>query len=333
MTHVDVTPGPATTQAVSPAPDRDVPCPLCGYNLRGLAEPRCPECGYRFEWANLLDPAKRLHPYLFEHHPERNVRSFFRTMLGGLLPRRFWRSLQPAMPSRPRRLVVYWVLASVLGWALVIADASHSFYKAARSNELIRASNVQGAARELIFPRRVESDYDFAAEVRSAGGPQAWVDKNIPTWRTKRFVATWYRGFRVHDTVWPVAIYLAWPWFTLATLLIFRASMRRAKVRTVHVLRCALYSCDAGLWLVPLALFVAAAVTERGETASALPALLSHRYGLPLLFAPIPAAYTAYRLSAAYSLYLRFDRPLATAIAAQFLVLLLVTVVILRLGF
>ena len=25
--------------------DRDVPCPLCGYNLRRLAMPRCPECG------------------------------------------------------------------------------------------------------------------------------------------------------------------------------------------------------------------------------------------------------------------------------------------------
>jgi hypothetical protein len=25
--------------------DRDVPCPLCSYNLRGLMTPRCPECG------------------------------------------------------------------------------------------------------------------------------------------------------------------------------------------------------------------------------------------------------------------------------------------------
>jgi hypothetical protein len=24
---------------------RDVTCPLCGYNLRGLEQPRCPECG------------------------------------------------------------------------------------------------------------------------------------------------------------------------------------------------------------------------------------------------------------------------------------------------
>ena len=26
--------------------DRDVPCPLCAYNLRRLTSPRCPECGH-----------------------------------------------------------------------------------------------------------------------------------------------------------------------------------------------------------------------------------------------------------------------------------------------
>src|SRR5690349_2982947 len=25
--------------------ERDAPCPLCGYNLRGLVSDRCPECG------------------------------------------------------------------------------------------------------------------------------------------------------------------------------------------------------------------------------------------------------------------------------------------------
>ena len=83
-----------TTQAgETPAPQpqpqwaavvESICCPLCEYNLRGLSEPRCPECGYRFDWDALLDPTKRLHPYLFEHHPERNVRSFVRTFLGGV---------------------------------------------------------------------------------------------------------------------------------------------------------------------------------------------------------------------------------------------------------
>jgi hypothetical protein len=37
--------------------DRDVPCPLCGYNLRGLANEKCPECNQRLELqVGLIDP-------------------------------------------------------------------------------------------------------------------------------------------------------------------------------------------------------------------------------------------------------------------------------------
>ena len=111
---------PETTSAAAaappgPDPEAPVPCPMCDYDLRGQPEPRCPECGYRFEWPQLPDPALKRHPYLFEHHPRRNVRSFVRTLLGGVLPRRFWRSLRPSQPSAPRRLVLYWVLATLLG--------------------------------------------------------------------------------------------------------------------------------------------------------------------------------------------------------------------------
>ncbi|MBN1346758.1 MAG: hypothetical protein JXQ73_28970 [Phycisphaerae bacterium] len=35
--------------------DEDVPCPQCGYNLRGLTHPQCPECGYQFEWLDVPD--------------------------------------------------------------------------------------------------------------------------------------------------------------------------------------------------------------------------------------------------------------------------------------
>jgi hypothetical protein len=50
-----MTTGPAngTTPPQSAAVDTALRCPQCEYNLTGLAEPRCPECGARFDWEEL----------------------------------------------------------------------------------------------------------------------------------------------------------------------------------------------------------------------------------------------------------------------------------------
>jgi hypothetical protein len=101
----------------------DIHCPLCEYNLRGLIESRCPECGHRFQWQVLLDARQHQHPYLFEHHPERNVRSFFRTLRGGLRPRKFWTELKPVQPVRGRRLMIYWILIALTGMAAQLAGS------------------------------------------------------------------------------------------------------------------------------------------------------------------------------------------------------------------
>src|SRR2546423_6680353 len=105
----------------------EITCPMCEYNLRGLTEPRCPECGYRFAWEDLQDVTRQAHPYLFEHHPERNFKSFWQTARGGLRPLSFWRELHPAMPSKPRRLITYWCLATSFG---AIAIALHGTFLA-----------------------------------------------------------------------------------------------------------------------------------------------------------------------------------------------------------
>lgn len=115
-----------TTNVLSPppmylAPDwpaiaEEIACPLCEYNLRGLAEPRCPECGFRFTWPEVLDPARRKHPYLFEHHREANLRSFWRTLAAGRRPKTFWTELNPAQRVHPGRLLLYW-MGVVMGFA------------------------------------------------------------------------------------------------------------------------------------------------------------------------------------------------------------------------
>ena len=114
------------TAATSPA-EQDVHCPLCDYDLRGLTEARCPECGAPFDWDELRDPTRRKHPYLFEHHPERNLWSWFRTLIGGLLPRRFWKTLSPVQPSKPRRLLLYWILCLLAGSVGLFAELGRNY--------------------------------------------------------------------------------------------------------------------------------------------------------------------------------------------------------------
>ena len=136
----------------------------------------------------------------------------------------------------------------------------------------------------------------------------------------ERFAAT------LNDALAAAVAYLLWPWLTFVTLMIFRTSMRRAKVKAVHVLRCVLYACDAGLWA---GLLVAAFVPPLGRwLARELP--MQGRFVMAA--AVVFAAFTAYRLAAAYRLYLRFDHPAATAVASQAVVLLAVLVSVLGLG-
>lgn len=103
----------------------EIDCPLCGYNLRGLSEPLCPECGYRFDWPDLLDPTRRRHPWLFEHHPTHNVWSFFKTLVRNFRPGRFWKELHPGQPSRPGRLVIYWMPGAVLAIVPLVLPVLH----------------------------------------------------------------------------------------------------------------------------------------------------------------------------------------------------------------
>lgn len=53
----------------------DLLCPTCGYNLRGLTQARCPECGVEFDRARLSDSQL---PWLQRRHRGR-IRTYWRT--------------------------------------------------------------------------------------------------------------------------------------------------------------------------------------------------------------------------------------------------------------
>ena len=280
---------PAAEPSHGDAAARDVACPLCAYDLRGLAEPRCPECGFRFEWADLLDPAKRKHPYLFEHHPERNVRSFLATLWGGLRPRKFWTSLYPSQRSDARRLMLY---------AVVVASFPVLLPAATFGRNVLW---LNGYAESLML--------DYVAPYIPAGYSKLRIAWNTPP-RPDEFLEL-------------LAFYALWAGVTFLSLLVFRISMRRARINPVHVARCVVYSFDAVFWVAALGVAAAAVSTLAG---------LMHFPGVEPLWVLGPigatpwvlAAVVPYRLYTAYRHYLRFDRPFLTVLASQVITLLVV---------
>lgn len=298
--------------AISPAPETagDVLCPMCDYNLHGLAEPRCPECGFAFEWRDLTDPTRRKHKYLFEQHPERNAWSFTRTALGGLRPWRFWRSLRPEQPSNLRRLVVYWLVTACGFLVLPLAIFAVSCVAANKENLAMRRMLALRAADPL-FIRTVAEAH---------GSLQAFLDMAAPLPPSRAFFGHALQRVRERsgfDAVIAVALCLiVLPWAVALALMLFQATMRRARVRGSHVLRCCLYSFDNGWWLGVLlaGLFggVALDLAPRGTLAwlsGVLPQVV-------LVFTAAALLFGTGKLLFAYRMYMRFPHASATVILA-----------------
>ena len=301
----------------------DLACPLCGYNLRGLTKPRCPECGFAFTWRELLDEQADRHRYLFEHH--RTRRSFVATWVRTGLPSRFWREVSPANPVHVGRLLLYWLAGFLpllaLGGAVVVPDAVHTNRDLRGSRAMYRPVPGQPG---LYAVSRYGPAYT-AAELEAL----------LPPPLSVAFVR---RVFAFHpwqrDAAWfaPAAMAVLWPAASAAALLLFQASLRKAKVRAVHVLRVAVYGCDFGLLLTAV-IATAAPFGKSVPTPFGLPSGSGVDYqvaGALLVAAATCAAVATVRMTFAYAQYLRFDRPLMTVLSAQAIVFLLTCVMLVR---
>jgi hypothetical protein len=297
---------------------------MCDYDLRGLTEPRCPECGFTFEWPDLLDPTRRKHRYLFEHHPERNVWSFLRTALGGLLPWRFWRSLRPEQPSNLRRLALYWVITVCgvltlhVGNFAMLCVNYHKSYAIARWRMETQVKTPQGMAEA----KDVIAGY---------GSVQAYLDDVFPLAPSRAFFATVWSRFRDESTsavnTAGIACFLALPWVTAMSLMVFQATMRRTRVRGDHVLRSCLYSFDGGWWFGLLTAGCFAATLADSQLpravrlAKALPAILGLLSAALLLSGVV-------KLQFAYRRYMRFPHAVGTVVLALIMTFLLLTTIV-----
>ena len=103
----DTTPEPATSDAAAAdgAAADDLTCPVCEYSLRGLPEPRCPECGYAFEWEELRQRSRLRRTWFYEHAG--TFKSHVKTRWRSLRPKAFWSEIGAYTFADPKRLRRY----------------------------------------------------------------------------------------------------------------------------------------------------------------------------------------------------------------------------------
>jgi hypothetical protein len=130
-----------------------------------------------------------------------------------------------------------------------------------------------------------------------------------------------YETNRLLSMLVPVALmYVCWPGLTIMTLMIFRQTMRQARIKPDHVVRCAVYSSDALiLWAIPLLLFSRSQAFD-WDSAWSLTAILLHPFIAALLL--LALLLLTWRLATAYRMYLRFPVALFTCVLSQVVVVL-----------
>lgn len=317
----------------------EIHCPMCEYNLCGLSTPRCPECGYQFAWKDLLDARTRPHRYLFEHHPEANFKSFWKTAWGGLRPGKFWNELHAGQKSRPGRLFIYWIVVCAISLGPLIATVLTA--------EIMLTTEARHA-------RVFTSQLNAKRAIKNSPQLGASLDRMYPLPPSLDFFE-WLWGMRPDFAIIVVltGIVLAWPWLTcMLLLMLFRISMRRVKIKSIHVFRAVIYSFDFGVWPGTLLMFnipTLMLLTDRtwlfysnrlyGMRGAGL---MPFRSFQPAFFMALPdlsfmmqafgiagvvLAVGLYRLCIAYRRYLRFDRAIATVLATQIILFLLLAVV------
>ncbi len=265
---------------------QEVFCPLCGYNVWGLDSPRCPECGYRFAWEEVLDPRRRKHPYLFEHHPERNVVSWLQTFRGALRPKTFWTTLHPVQQSYPGRMLAYWLVGLLPYLLMILFLTALECIQEAYSGAPGRPGSLLASAQ---------------------GRDELWavISDGLQ------------RGIHVASIAFWVMLPMVWVPLTCLGLFLYWISMRRARIRRVHIVRAVLYCFDPAAWMLFASMAAALNIAMLFLTFLDINWLLNSSL---LLAAWL---FCVYRLTCAYRLYLRFDHPWLTVLSSQVVALLL----------
>ncbi|MHC5003439.1 MAG: serine hydroxymethyltransferase [Planctomycetota bacterium] len=255
-------------------------CPRCGYDLRGELSRwhercplrgRCTECGLALDWSRVLRPDRYEPRWCVEHgRPSWRVPlAAAGTALRGLLPRRFWSTLEMSHPMRPRRLVAYLLLLTMLPvLAYMVEQTAVALVVRSRLDRLYPGIRVIQPAVPPVVAEAVLRPFAPSSRITLKTAPVPGVRVGpYPPPRMLHLISVRTAGrYRLREVASRVMTPLLW-WTAVLALMpllfvLLPVSRRRARVRWAHLWRIAAYGWHGPmLILTAVVLLVAVAFT------------------------------------------------------------------------
>jgi hypothetical protein len=245
-----MSPKPNELKAGSPAgaevifPDDDVACLHCGYDLRGLVESRCPECGEAF------DPVEAWRAYVRRRLAPPNVWWVIARILRR--PGGFW-NLPEAREGAPPTLKQVAILVSLAAGGAAGLGYVHAARRdgfdllvggAVVSLILIIAALMHMVFCLPVFPRREHGDEDLQI-LAAVGWPLAWAIPAAPLAVEALHQYYLWCGMTTIPSLWDrLRFHLAWAAliaaFTLWAISLYRGAMARSDGSRFFAIGCTL---------------------------------------------------------------------------------------------
>lgn len=344
---------PGTISPTTASPDwstinRDILCPLCDYNLKMLTEPRCPECGHRFEWADVLAEDRDLRGF-FEHARGRWLMSIFWTWLASLFSLWFWKRVKTTHPVRRGRLIVFAALISICEFALAATVLGYyvgETYSGAMANHRSRIRQHERAilraeqpnpnalqrtspswfgqpASQKVYPPQFPTTQAYLDAVYPAPTIREAIDLHLSRAQYRQGRTFWMQANPYAINLVAVAfVLLAWPPMTLVLFGVFRVSLRRAGISVPHLIRVVVYCSTIIVFVGPLWMLVEAFISRPRFIGRGWDSVL--RLDQPTAWVLlILLAWLAIRLAIAMHRYLRIPQGVIMALLSQIIVMLI----------
>lgn len=240
-------------------------CPRCGYDLRGVVaswtascplEGTCAECGLTFRWDDLFTGHHSPPPWNVEAEGRSLWRTAPSTLVRSFVPRHFWRGLRLEHQPRWRRITRYLLL--FLPLLYVGFAVGHGVRMATEVSIFWPGEAWESFWKAAIFPWSADAFVPQTVNVRAW-----WTPKSPQDLLTHWLLSHPTRGLWLFTLTFLVMAPLVF--------IVLPIARRRAKVRTAHLIRIALYGLPL---LVPGLLIMMCSAAPMGTSRRRLSAEL-----------------------------------------------------------